>query len=54
MGLLYLYLITVDVTELLTDAKFDKRLSVTTAWRVRSLRLEERPSDMEGSCEYVM
>jgi hypothetical protein len=53
MGLLCLYLTTVDITDLLTDVKFDKRLSVTTAWRVPSLRLEERPSDIEGRCEYV-
>jgi hypothetical protein len=26
---------------------------VTTAWRVLSLRMEERPPDMEGSCEYT-
>ena len=26
---------------------------VTTAWRVLRLRMEERPADMEGSCEYM-
>jgi hypothetical protein len=26
---------------------------VTTAWRVLRLRMEERPPDMEGSCEYI-
>jgi Na+/citrate or Na+/malate symporter len=26
---------------------------VTTAWRVVRLRMEERPPDMEGSCEYI-
>jgi hypothetical protein len=26
--------------------------AVTTAWRVLRLRMEERPADMEGSCEY--
>jgi hypothetical protein len=50
---LYKTLITVDVTELLTDVKCDRRVSITTAWRVQILRLEEWPSDMKGSCEYV-
>jgi hypothetical protein len=27
--------------------------AVTTAWRVLRLRMEERPADMEGSCEYI-
>jgi hypothetical protein len=31
----------------------DKSVPVTTAWRVRGLRMEERPVDMEGSCESV-
>jgi hypothetical protein len=26
---------------------------VTTAWRVLGLQLEERPSAMEDSCEYI-
>jgi hypothetical protein len=26
---------------------------VTMAWRVLSLRMEGRPPDMEGSCEYI-
>jgi hypothetical protein len=26
---------------------------VTTAWHVLRLRMEERPPDMEGSCEYI-
>jgi len=26
---------------------------VTTAWRVLRLRMEGRPSEMEGSCEYI-
>ena len=26
---------------------------VTTAWRAHRLRMEERPADMEGSCEYI-
>jgi len=26
---------------------------VTTAWTVLRLRIEERPLDMEGSCEYT-
>jgi hypothetical protein len=26
---------------------------VTTAWRVLGLRMEGRPPDMEGSCEYT-
>jgi hypothetical protein len=30
----------------------DKRVPVTTAWRVLRLRMEERPPVMEGSCEY--
>jgi hypothetical protein len=30
-----------------------ENISVTTAWRVFSFRLEELPSDMEGSCEYI-
>jgi hypothetical protein len=29
----------------------DKWVLVTTAWRVLRLRMEERPPDMEGSCE---
>jgi hypothetical protein len=31
----------------------DKSAPVTTAWRVLGLRMEERPPDMEGSCEYI-
>ena len=31
----------------------DKWVSVTTAWRVLTLRMEERPTDMEGNCEYI-
>jgi hypothetical protein len=27
--------------------------AVTTAWRVLRLRMEERPPDMQSSCEYV-
>jgi hypothetical protein len=53
MGLIYLYIITIDITELIADVKFDKMLFFTTAWRVRNLRLEVRPSDMECSCQYV-
>jgi hypothetical protein len=30
----------------------DKLVPVTTAWRVLRFRMEERPPDMEGSCEY--
>jgi len=30
----------------------DKWVPVTTAWRVLSLRMEEQPLDVEGSCEY--
>jgi hypothetical protein len=26
---------------------------VTTAWPVVSLQMDERPADMEGSCEYI-
>jgi hypothetical protein len=26
---------------------------IPTAWRVLGLRMEERPSAMEGSCEYI-
>jgi len=26
---------------------------VTTAWRVLRLRMEGRPPDTEGSCEYI-
>jgi hypothetical protein len=26
---------------------------ITIAWRVLGLRMEERPSAMEGSCEYI-
>ena len=29
----------------------DKWVPATTAWRVLGLRMEERPPDMEGSCE---
>jgi hypothetical protein len=32
-------------------ASHDKWVPVTTAWRVLGLRMEERPPDMEGSCE---
>jgi hypothetical protein len=32
---------------------YDKWVPVTTAWRVLRLRMEERPPDMEGSCEYI-
>jgi hypothetical protein len=31
----------------------DKWVPVTTALRVLRLRMEERPPDMEGSCEYI-
>ena len=31
----------------------DKWVPVTTTWRVLRLRTEERPPDMEGSCEYI-
>jgi hypothetical protein len=31
----------------------DKWVPVTTAWRVLRLRMEERPVDMEGSCECI-
>jgi hypothetical protein len=30
----------------------DKWVPVTTAWHVLRLRMEERPPDMEGSCDY--
>jgi hypothetical protein len=30
-----------------------KWVLVTTAWRVLSLRIEERPPAMESSCEYI-
>jgi hypothetical protein len=30
-----------------------KWVPVTTAWRVLRLRMEERPPDMEGNCEYI-
>jgi hypothetical protein len=30
-----------------------KWVPVTTAWRILSLGKEERPPDMEGSCEYT-
>jgi hypothetical protein len=29
------------------------RVPVTTAWRTLGLRMEVRPPDMEGSCEYT-
>jgi hypothetical protein len=28
-------------------------IPVPTAWRVLGLRMEERPPDMEVSCEYI-
>jgi hypothetical protein len=31
----------------------DKWIPVTTVWRVLRLLMEERPPDMEGSCEYI-
>jgi hypothetical protein len=31
----------------------NKSVPVTTAWRVLRLRMEERPPDMEGNCEYI-
>jgi hypothetical protein len=31
----------------------DKWAPVTRAWRVLGLLMEERPPDMEGSCEYI-
>ena len=31
----------------------DKRFPVNTAWRVLRLRMEERPPNMNGSCEYI-
>jgi hypothetical protein len=30
-----------------------KWVPVITAWRVLRLRMEERPPDMEDSCEYI-
>ena len=38
---------------LLIVTLLDKRVPVTTAWRVLGLRMEERPPDIEGSCEYT-
>jgi len=36
------------------DADRDMRVSVTTtAWFVLSVRMQEQPPNMEGSCEYV-
>ena len=35
------------------NSPYPERVSVTTEWRVLRLRMEERPSDMEGSCEYI-
>jgi hypothetical protein len=31
----------------------DKCVPVTTARHILRLRMEERPPDMEGSCEYI-
>ena len=31
----------------------DRWVSITTAWRVLRLRMEERPADIELSCEYI-
>ena len=31
-----------------------KSVAVTTAWRVLRLQMEERPPNMEGSCEYAV
>jgi hypothetical protein len=31
----------------------NKWVPVTTAWRILSLRMEERPPDMEGSRKYI-
>jgi hypothetical protein len=30
-----------------------KCVPLTTAWHILGLRMEERPPDMEGSCEYT-
>ena len=38
---------------LLLSPDRDEWVPVTTAWRVHRLRMEERPADMEGSCEYI-
>jgi hypothetical protein len=32
---------------------YDKRVPVTTAWRVLGLRMEKQTLDMKGSCEYI-
>jgi len=31
----------------------DKWVPATTPWRVLTLRMEKRPPDKEGSCEYT-
>jgi hypothetical protein len=42
-----------NITVYITHSKMAGRVSVTTACRVLRLRMEERPPDMEGSCEYI-
>jgi hypothetical protein len=37
----------------LNNSTRNKWVPVTTAWRVFRLRMEERPPDMESSCEYT-
>ena len=39
--------------QMLLNFVHDKSVPVTTAWSVLRLRMEERPVDMEGSCEYT-
>jgi hypothetical protein len=39
--------------QMLLNSVHDKSVPVTTEWRVLRLRMEERPVDMEGSCEYI-
>jgi hypothetical protein len=34
-------------------AAHNEWVPVTKAWRVLRLRMEERPPDIEGSCEYI-
>jgi hypothetical protein len=46
-------LMNISNVKLHENSSRGKWLSVTTAWRFLRLRMEERPPDMEGNCEYI-
>jgi hypothetical protein len=46
-------LIIIDLSDEIFAKSMLGGIPVPTAWRVLGLRMEERPPDMEVSCEYI-